>query len=344
MIIELKTILPLFIQSIITILSFLLIIPILIYFEKKIIAIVQRKTGKSKIAWRWMDVFKLLVKEDSAVLYNKGFLFKIAPVLSFALVLSPLAGLPLFHSMAEPQFKELYPQLGIFFTLGSIWLIPFGILLAGWSSGGNYPILGIIRFCLQTITAELPMLFSIIALILVYNTGNIHSMIAFQDETFIYVLPRWGLFLQPLAAIIFISSIFIKTGYGPFNLQRESATLVDGAYTEYSSSKFALMHATEYIHLIILIILFCTLFLGGHNILPGLYPIEYYFPSLSIFLQIFSLFCKCSLIFIFFTWVRCSLPSYRIDQIISIGRRRLMPLAMINLIITVYIIYIGEYL
>ena len=339
---ELDRIMPLLENAIITMIFLLLIVPVLIHLERKITALIQRRVGPLKMSWPWIDLLKLFFKEDSATFCNKGILFRIAPILSFALVFCPLAGLPMFQSTEEMPIGLFYPQLEIFFTLGSIWLVAFGVLLAGWSSGGNYPILGVIRFCLQTITAELPMLFSIIALILVYNTGNIHTMVMFQNETIFHFLPKWGFFLQPLAAVIFLSCIFIKTGQGPFDLPREKSTLVDGLYTEYSSTRFALLHATQYVHLIVLILFFCTLFLGGHNILPGFDQIEYNFPIFSKPLQIFSLLLKSFLVFIFFIWVKCSLPRYRIDQMITIGRRRLMPLSMINLVVTVYILYFGE--
>ena len=341
---ELDRIIPLIEKGMITIFSFLLIIPLLIYLERKIVAINQRRIGSSKIIYPWVDLLKLFFKEDSASFCKKGTLFKIAPILSFALVICPLAGLPLYQLDYNTYQEGFYPQLEIYFILITIWPAAFGVLLAGQSSGGNYSILGVIRFCLQTITAELPMLLSVIALVLVYNTGNIHSMIAFQNETFFRILPKWGFFLQPFAAIVFLSCIFIKTGQTPFDLSRDHSTLIDGPYTEYSSTRFALLHTTQYIHLIVLILFFCILFLGGYNILPILDQIEYHFPSLSMPLQLFSLLFKSFLVFIFFIWIKCSLPRYRIDQMVTIGRRRLMPLSMINLVVTVYILYLGEFL
>lgn len=341
MVFEFDELWPLILKASMTMVSILMMALLLVYGERRIVAIMQKRSG-SWVPWGPLaDILKLLFKEDrpSYSSISTPLSYKLAPLLAFSVALLPLAGIPLYQSQSQ-NFAPF--ELGIFFVLGAFMLAPFGPLLAGYSSRGPYSILGAMRTCVQVTSCELPMLFAVMTLMLIYKTGSMQLIMEEQKGLLFNFLPRWGLFLQPLAALLFLWGMFAKANRSPFDLSRESSHIMDGYSTEYNSLGYLLLHGAEYIHFVVLSLFFTVLFLGGHNALPGLQALEGAFPSFSPVLQIFSLTMKTFLVLGFFIWVRLSFPRYRFDQMANMSWRKIMPLSFVNLFSTVLIIYFRE--
>ena len=304
-----------------------------VFAERKIQALLQRKRGVSGITQIFFDVLKLFFKEDTAV--SKGAFFRYTPPIAFVLTLTPLGAIYFF----DPSGRE--SSLNIFFVLATLYLCPLGLLMAGWASENSF--LSVIRYGLQITATRLSMLLSVITIVLIYGTGSMSLIVAEQNKELWWYLPTYGILLQPLAALIFFIGIFMETGNSPFDQTREFTCIGNELSSKYSSMRYVLLKTAEKIHVIILIIFFSILFLGGYNILPGLALIHTDILWISHFLQILSLIIKATFIFLLFIWISYSLPRYRFDQVISIGWRKLMPLSLVNLVVTVSILHLGGY-
>ena len=234
------------------------------------------------------------------------------------------------------QFVIL-PNTGIgivyVFAVGS--LAVYGVVLAGWSSGSNYPLLGSIRSTAQMISYEVGMSLGLVAVILYSGTLSMSGVVAWQARHFgatgLGWLPKWNLFLQFPAFLIYMTAALAETNRPPFDLPEAETELVAGYHTEYSGIKFAMFYLAEYMHMITVSAVGVTLFLGG-----WLRP----FPNVGAvgFLDIipsWTWFLIKSFVFLYiFIWVRATLPRYRYDQLMRIGWKLLIPLAIVNLLLT----------
>ena len=313
------------------VLFFLLIVAISVFVERKIQALLRRKRGPSGIGQIFSDVLKLFFKEDTAV--SKGAFFRYTPPIAFVLTLTPLGAIYFFDPLGQES------SLDIFFVLATLYLCPLGLLMAGWASENSF--LGVIRYGLQITATRLSMFLSVITIVLIYGTGSMSLIVTEQNKELWWFLPSYGILLQPLAAVVFFIGIFMETGNSPFDLTREFST--NELSWKYSSMRYVLLKTAEKIHVIILMIFFSVLFLGGYNILPGFTFIQTDILWISYLLQILSLIIKASVVFLLFTWISYSLPRYRFDQVISIGWKKLMPLSLFNLVATVIILHLGGY-
>jgi NADH-quinone oxidoreductase subunit H len=203
----------------------------------------------------------------------------------------------------------------------------YGIVLAGWSSNNKFSLIGGIRSSAQIISYELAMTTAAAGVILTAGSFRLTDVVAMQAGTWFGFLPRWNVFPQFIGFVVFYVATFAETNRVPFDLPEAEAELVGGYHTEYSSMKFAMFFMAEYINMIVASALTVTLFFGGWT-LPGFHP-----QGLAGVLLSVVIFAAKTAFFVWvFIWVRWTLPRFRYDQLMRLGWKALLPLALFNLL------------
>lgn len=323
-------------------------LPIIIHVERRGAAFIQKRLGPNRVGPFGLlqplaDVAKFMFKEEVHPTHVRPFFYTAAPLIALVVALLPLACIPIAGPI-EAFGRTIYPEvfrsdMGIFFAFAASALGSYGILLAGWASNNKYSMLGALRACAQMVSYELSLSTSLVAMIFLYGSNDIHVMVAEQTGYWFGFLPKWGFFLQPVAALLFLVGIFAESNRLPFDLAEGESEIVAGYHLEYSSMKFALFFMAEYVHMIALSALFIIMFFGGYSLLPGLDLIANQIPALMVVLQALSLIIKIAFMIWFFVWVRWTLPRFRYDQLMNLGWERLLPLGIANLIVTVLFVY-----
>jgi NADH-quinone oxidoreductase subunit H len=323
-------------------------LPVIIHVERRGAAFMQKRLGPNRVGPFGLlqplaDVAKFMFKEEVHPAHVRQFFYTAAPIIALVVAILPLACVPI-SAPFELFGKTIYPEvfrsdMGIFYAFAVSALGSYGILLAGWASNNKFSMLGALRACAQMVSYELSLSTSLVAIIFIYGSNDIHVMVSEQSGYWFGFLPRWGFFLQPVAALLFLVGIFAESNRLPFDLAEGESEIVAGYHLEYSSMKFALFFMAEYIHMITLSALFIIMFFGGYNLLPGLDLIVLEVPALLVFLQAASFVFKIACMIWFFVWVRWTLPRFRYDQLMDLGWERLLPLGVVNLIVTVLFVY-----
>ena len=323
-------------------------LPLIIHVERRGAAFMQKRLGPNRVGPFGLlqplaDVAKFMFKEEVHPSHVKPFFYTAAPIVALVVAILPLACIPVFGPF-EAMGNTIYPEvfrsdMGIFFAFAASALGSYGILLAGWASNNKYSMLGALRACAQMVSYELSLSTSVVAMIFLYGTNDMHAIVNAQTGYWFGFLPKWGFFLQPVAAMLFLVGIFAESNRLPFDLAEGESEIVAGYHLEYSSMKFALFFMAEYIHMIGLSALFIFLFFGGYSLLPGMELLANNGPLFLIILQAASLIIKVGLMIWFFVWVRWTLPRFRYDQLMNLGWERLLPLGIANLIVTVLFVY-----
>ena len=279
------------------------------------------------------DGLKFLFKEDVTPGHVNRFFYILAPALALVPALVTVTVVPFGQYIgADGAFTPLVLadlDIGILFILAVSSLGVYGIILAGWAANSKYPFLGGIRSTAQMISYELAMGLAILPVFMWVNAPgseaglNLTAVVQTQEGL-------WFALWQPLSAFIFLIALFAETNRLPFDMPEAETELVGGFHTEYSSFKFGLFFVAEYAHIIIGSAVFVVLFLGGWHWLPGV-PLQMEgllgaLVSMGIFLS-----KVCAMVFLFI-WVRWTLPRFRYDQVMTIGWKVLLPLAIANLI------------
>ena len=323
-------------------------LPLIIHVERRGAAFMQKRLGPNRVGPFGLlqplaDVAKFMFKEEVHPAHVKQFFYTAAPVIALVVAILPLACIPVagpFEAFGKTIYPEVFhSDMGIFYAFAVSALGSYGILLAGWASNNKYSMLGALRACAQMISYELSLSTSIVAMIFLYGTNDIHAMVASQTGYWLGFIPKWGIFLQPVAGMLFLVGIFAESNRLPFDLAEGESEIVAGYHLEYSSMKFALFFMAEYIHMIALSALFIIFFFGGYSLLPGMELLVGKSPILLVLLQAASLVIKIACMIWFFVWVRWTLPRFRYDQLMTLGWERLLPLGIGNLIVTVLFVY-----
>ena len=323
-------------------------LPIIIHVERRGAGFMQRRLGPNRVGPFGLlqplaDVAKFMFKEDVHPSHVRPFFYSAAPIIALTVALLPLACIPLaapFEIFGTTYFPEVFrSEMGIFYAFAASALGSYGILLAGWASNNKFTMLGAIRACAQMVSYELSLSTALVVMIFVYGTNDIHGIVTAQTGYWFGFLPKWGIFMQPVACMLFLIGIFAESNRMPFDLAEGESEIVAGYHLEYSSMKFAIFFMAEYIHMIALSALFIIFFFGGYSILPGLDLISSESPFVLPLLQATSFIIKIALMIWIFVWVRWTLPRFRYDQLMDLGWRRLLPLGIVNLIVTVLFVY-----
>lgn len=323
-------------------------IPLILQVERRGAAFMQKRLGPNRVGpfgflQPLADVFKFLFKEEVEPAHVRPFYYTMAPLISLVVAVLPLAVIPVaapFDFNGRTIFPEVFhSDLGIFFAFAVSALGSYGILVAGWASNNKFSMLGALRACAQMVSYELSLTTSIVAMIFLYGSNDIHAIVAEQTGYWFGFIPKWGFFVQPLAALLFLVGIFAESNRLPFDLAEGESELVAGYHVEYSSIKFALFFMAEYVHMLVLSALFILIFFGGYALLPGMELIVGDSAILLPIFQVISLVTKVALMVWFFVWVRWTLPRFRYDQLMDLGWKKLLPLGIFNLLITVLVVH-----
>lgn len=268
------------------------------------------------------DAIKLIFKEDIIPDKAERVTYALAPILSFIPAMLTFAVIPfgdtfeLFGRQIDPTISDL--NIGILFIFAVTSLGVYGIVLAGWSSGSKYSLLGGIRSSAQMISYEIAYGLSIIGVLLIAQTLSMKELVAQQAS-----LLDWFVFRQPLGFAIFVICAVAETNRAPFDLPEAESELVAGYHTEYSSMRFAMFFIGEYASMIGVACVVTTLFLGGWQG-PLLPPLAWFSIKVALFM--------C-----FYIWLRATLPRFRYDQLMNFGWKILFPLALVNTMVTAWI-------
>ena len=317
----------------------LLTIMFLTWMERKVVAMVQARygpmvTGPRGLLQPVMDGVKLIGKEDIIPAKADRWVFTLAPFLVFIPALLIFIPLPFGESLIISDLK-----VGLLYIIAISAASPIAILLAGWASNNKYSLMGAMRAVAQDISYTIPLALSAIAIVLFTGSLSTVDIVTAQNGTWFGFIPKWFIFLQPLGFILFLIASIAEMGRIPFDFQESEQELVAGFFTEYSGMKFAMFFLAEYAHLFSVSAIVVTLFLGGWSfpyisLLPAaLIPIV----SLGIFL------IKTYAIIFFAMWLRDTVPRVRIDQLLNLGWKIMIPLALLNLLVTGFLLTVGVF-
>ena len=285
--------------------------------ERKILGFIQIRYGPNRVGpWGLFqpiaDGIKLFFKEEVDVTMATRPVYWIAPVIMVTCALIPFAVIPFGPGM---YVTDINVGLLYLFAISSLGV--YGVVLAGWSSNSKYPLLGGIRSSAQMISYELAAGVAVIGIVMHAGTLSLVRIVEAQQSV---VIENWFIVKQPIGFLIFLVAGFAEIGRTPFDLIECENELTCGYMTEYSSMKFALFYLSEYAHLLFMSTLIVTLYLGGWQgpLLPGVIWFAF----------------KTGLLVFFFIWVRGTYPRVRYDQLMALGWKVLLPLALLNVLIT----------
>jgi len=318
----------------------MLIVAYATWCERKIIGHMQTRLGPMRTGWHGLlqpiaDGLKLFFKEDIIPSHASIVPFLLAPMMILIPALITIAVVPFgpdvtIGGLAMPmQITDL--NVGVLYILAFAGLGVYGIVLAGWSSNSKYSLLGGIRASAQMVSYELAAGLSIVAVFMLSESLSLREIVASQSEPLWGVctfLPNWYVFSQPLAFCLFVITGLAEINRTPFDMPEAESELVSGFCTEYSSMKYALFFMAEYANMIVVSAIAATLFLGG------------WYGPLPSSLGVFNLLGKIFAFMFFFIWLRATLPRVRYDQLMRLGWKVLLPLALANVFITGLVVVI----
>lgn len=402
--------------------------PVFVWWERRVSGFMQDRSGPNRcnigvfrlggLIQSFADMLKLVFKEDFTPSHIKHkFLFTLAPVIVFLCSFLTFATIPYADRLEingkEHLMQAIPMELGIMWFLAFAGLSVYGIILGGFSSANKYGLLGSIRATAQVISYEAAMALAVISMLLSYGTIHLTDIVNAQEGTYLGVIPMWGIFIQPLATIIFIVCAFAEANRAPFDIAEGESEIVAGYHTEYSAMRFGLFQVGEYSAMSASSAIIVTLFFGGYQIpwidtftlqtninyvmlaIIILLPIKVYiltkwmrknniskngdssrqkeakflslvFWSLTIFIvailgflllngisqnganiavavvQIGTFLAKFFLISFLYIWVRWTVLRFRYDQLQMLGWKVLLPLSLLNIIITATFIVVGN--
>jgi len=290
------------------------------------------------------DGLKFLFKEEITPGHVKVGYYYLAPIVALAPALTTMVVVPFGRYVDADGITQplvlANTDLGMLFILAISSLGVYGIVLAGWASNSKYPFLGAIRASAQMISYELAMGLSLLPVFLwAAAPGSDYGMSLFgvvQSQ-----VGPWLILTQPLSALIFLVALFAETNRLPFDMAESETDLVGGFHTEYGCFKFGIFFVAEYGHIIIGSAVFTLLFLGGWNFLPWI-PDPWSDGITGTLLSVGWFMAKVFFMIFFFIWVRWTLPRFRYDQVMSLGWKILLPLAVANLVFNTLIIAIYD--
>lgn len=293
-------------------------------FERRLVALIQNRKGPNRVGISGFgqpiaDAIKLLTKEDVTPAGANRVIFNLAPVITFVPAMLAISVVPvadkftLFGHEINMVISDM--NIGILFVLAVSSIGIYGIILGGWSSNSKYPLLGALRATAQMISYEVAMGLTLVGVLMIAGSFSLTEIVNQQSSVF-----QWNVFKQPLGFLLFFICALAETNRIPFDLPEAEAELVGGYNTEFSGMKFGMFFMAEYANIITISAVMATLYLGGWQgpILP---PIVWFLIKVVFFLFAF-------------VWVRGTLPRLRYDQLMRFGWLVLLPLALLNILIT----------
>jgi NADH-quinone oxidoreductase subunit H len=307
------------------------------YAERKVAAFLQDRVGPNRAGPYGLfqplaDGLKLFSKEEFTPNTPNKFLFMVGPGISMGTALMTSAVIPWgdrFHLFGRDILLQATDiDVAVLYFIGVVSVGVYGIMIGGWASNNKFSLIGAVRAASQMVSYEVAMGLSIIALLMMTGTLSLKEISLQQSGM------NWNVFYQPLSFIIFLICAFAETNRTPFDLPECETELIGGYHTEYSSMKMGFYLFAEYANMFISSTILAVLFFGGYNY-PGMsWAVENWGVNIANVIGMLALFIKlCGFIF-FYMWVRWTIPRFRYDQLMHLGWRILIPLSIVNIMIT----------
>jgi len=305
------------------------------FAERKVAAILQDRRGPNRagpfgLLQPLADGMKLFFKEEIIPNFSSKFLFVMGPALAMLTACMTSAVIPwgdkidFFGRSVNLQIADV--NIGILYVFGVVSLGVYGIMIGSWASNNKFSLMGGLRAASQIISYELAMGISLIALLMITGTLSLKEMVVQQQQGY------WNVVLQPLGFLIFLICSFAECNRTPFDLPEAENELIGGYHTEYSSMKLGFYLFSEYINMFISSVIMSTLFFGGYDI--PFFDESVLAPNLAAILGVVALMTKVIAFIFLFMWVRWTIPRFRYDQLMHLGWRILIPLALFNMLAT----------
>ncbi|MDH4228671.1 MAG: NADH-quinone oxidoreductase subunit NuoH [Nitrospirota bacterium] len=326
-------------QITVVLITVLLTVAYMTYAERKVLSFMQDRLGPMEVGPYGLlqpiaDGLKLFFKEDIIPAGANKIIFSIAPIICLIPALIGFAVIPYtegftLFGMQGGVIADL--NVGLLYIFAFAGVGAYGVILGGWASNSKYALLGGLRSAAQIISYELAMGFSIVGVLLLSGSLSLVSITQAQSGTWFGFIPQWNVFLQPVAFGAYVIAAVAETNRLPFDMPEAESELVAGFFTEYSGMRFAFFFLAEYGNMILVSCLASVLFLGGYNA-----PL----PFLSFIPGFAWLALKTWALLFFFIWIRGTFPRVRFDQLMKFGWKVLIPVTLVNLLVTALGVYI----
>jgi NADH-quinone oxidoreductase subunit H len=329
---------------IVVILMITLVVALYLTFgERKIAAFFQDRLGPNRVGpfglfQPFADGGKLIFKEEIIPKNAEKWLFILGPGVAMVVATITSAVIPwgtsieLFGRTIALQVADI--NIGVLYIVGIVSVGVYGIMIGGWASNNKYSLYGAIRASAQMISYELSMGLSLIAVIMMSGTLSLNEIVSQQPSW------HWNILYQPLGFLLFFVSALAECNRAPFDMAECETELIGGYHTEYSSMKLGFYLFSEYINMFISCAVISCVYLGGYNF-PGMSYITD--PTWLGLTQVAVMFAKILFLVFVFMWIRWTLPRFRYDQLMRLGWKSMIPLALVNLVITGLVIGIMKF-
>jgi NADH-quinone oxidoreductase subunit H len=327
-------------------LAFGAVAPLMVWVERRVCAFIQDRVGPNRVGPLGLlqtlaDGIKLLLKEDLRPREVRPYFFILAPILSVIPATLAFAVIPfgpattlggLFDEPKRLQIAEL--NVGFLYVLAITSLGVYSLALAGWASNNKFSVLGALRASAQMISYELAMGMAVVAVVLLSGSVDLVKIVESQQN-------MWHVVPGILAFLVFLPAMFAETNRTPFDLAESEAELVVGFHTEYSGMKFGLFFLSEYVNMTTVSALCVLFFFGGWELLPGFTWAQTGLDMNNLFIGFLPtlwFFAKVAFFMFLFVWVRWTLPRFRYDQLMHLGWKVLVPIGILNIVITAVVL------
>lgn len=332
-------------------LAIIQVVPVMLWVERRGAALIQDRPGPNRVGPFGLlqpvaDMVKFLFKEDQVPLNVNKLLFNLSPFLTLIPASLTIAVLPiashfeLFGRTIPGQITELNVGLVYLLAIGSLGV--YGILFGGWASNNKFSLIGAMRSSSQIISYEIPLGLGVAGAIMVYGSFSLREITMAQEGTLFGFLPNWGIFFQPLGFLVFFISAFAETNRLPFDLPETEAELVAGFHTEYGSLRFATFFMAEYMNMATISGVLSAIYFGGWH-LPYISDSALLAwcgsQNILALIQAGVFFTKIAIFMCIFVWVRWTIPRFRFDQLMRLAWENLIPLGLLNVVLTALFMY-----
>ncbi len=312
--------------------------------ERKVAAIMQDRRGPNRagpfgLFQPLADGVKLFLKEEIIPTVSSKFLFVLGPSLAMLMACMTSAVIPWGPDIPKADGSVISLQvadinIGILFIFGVVSLGVYGIMIGAWASNNKFSLLSGLRAASQAISYELAMGISLIAMVMMTGSLSLREIVDQQHGFWHNGYPTWNFFKQPLAFLIFLVCAFAELNRAPFDLAECESELIGGYHTEYSSMKLGFYLFAEYINMFISSVILSSLFFGGYNY-PFMDQVALHVsPLLFSLIGVMVLLTKAIFFVLFFMFIRWTIPRFRYDQLMNLGWKSLIPLALVNMLVT----------
>jgi NADH-quinone oxidoreductase subunit H len=313
--------------------------------ERKVAGALQDRPGPNRFGWFGLlqpvaDAIKLFSKEDIIPTKANKILFVLGPGLAMLAAVMTSAVIPWGDKIVlggeEIQLQVADLNIGMLYVFAVVAMGVYGVMIGGWASNNKFSLLAAIRGASQNISYELAMGLSLIALLFVTGSLSLKDIVVEQQNHL------WNIAYQPLGFLLFLICAFAECNRTPFDLPEAENELNFGYHQEYSSMKLGFYLFAEYINMFISSVIMATLYFGGYDIPFFNEATSTLHPNLLAALGFASLMGKSIIFILIFMWVRWTIPRFRYDQLMNLGWKSLIPLALLNMLITAIVVLIKE--